>query len=487
MKEQTISLQLACHRRPTSINNRRLSRDQIMEFFMRGTVMRHVMKLMVFVALVESGMAVNSYTLLNPQDFGAVGDGASHPLSNYYSTLAQAQVLYPHAVSLNDEIDWAAIQAAQNSVPNRGCRMSIPFGTYIINRTLKFFTEDVIEGNRATLKAGSNFSFPNNDTAMIVIENENGASLYAGSQHKRIFIRDLILDGNNVPGSNGFLASLQQQTYIRSFRVNRCKGYGVAVATAQQAIFKDLMILDCGRALVLRSARFVSFDGLNIEQSDTKDIVIENADGNPSQLNTFYNVHIEQDNSHTVFDCTNVLRNLFDRVFVTSAPTSTIFNFTTNPQTYHIRGAFVSGDATNVTMINDTFRGFNLNALSQFDSYITDWTATEEQDADWSSGLSVVSGNAGYGRLTAHDNGIEMELRARSSGQQRPLLRLRDTSGVEFLGVYKEGFFQFKEVSSVGNGPTNSARLFVRDNGSGKTELCVIFASGLIQILATEP
>jgi hypothetical protein len=61
------------------------------------------------VALVESGMVVNSYPLLNPKDFGAVGDGASHPLSNYYSTPAQAQVVYPHAVSLNDEIDWPAI------------------------------------------------------------------------------------------------------------------------------------------------------------------------------------------------------------------------------------------------------------------------------------------------------------------------------------------------------------------------------------------
>jgi hypothetical protein len=54
-------------------------------------------------------MVVNSYPLLNPKDFGAVGDGASHPLSNYYSTPAQAQVVYPHAVSLNDEIDWPAI------------------------------------------------------------------------------------------------------------------------------------------------------------------------------------------------------------------------------------------------------------------------------------------------------------------------------------------------------------------------------------------
>lgn len=35
--------------------------------------------------------------------------------------------------------------------------------------------------------------------------------------------------------------------------------------------------------------------------------------------------------------------------------------------------------------------------------------------------------------------------------------------------------------------PANQARLFVRDNGSGKTELCVRFATGSPIVLATEP
>ena len=37
-----------------------------------------------------------------------------------------------------------------------------------------------------------------------------------------------------------------------------------------------------------------------------------------------------------------------------------------------------------------------------------------------------------------------------------------------------------------GNAPISTARLFVRDNGSGKTQLCVIFASGLVQVLAAQ-
>lgn len=34
---------------------------------------------------------------------------------------------------------------------------------------------------------------------------------------------------------------------------------------------------------------------------------------------------------------------------------------------------------------------------------------------------------------------------------------------------------------------TNTARVFVRDNGSGKTQLCVIFPTGAVQVLATQP
>jgi hypothetical protein len=46
---------------------------------------------------------------------------------------------------------------------------------------------------------------------------------------------------------------------------------------------------------------------------------------------------------------------------------------------------------------------------------------------------------------------------------------------------------EMTEVTAPGAGATNSARLFARDNGSGKTQLCVRFATGAIAVLATEP
>ena len=51
---------------------------------------------------------INDLTL-TPFHFGAVGDGTSHKLSERYTTLLEAKAVYPHAVSLDDEIDWCAL------------------------------------------------------------------------------------------------------------------------------------------------------------------------------------------------------------------------------------------------------------------------------------------------------------------------------------------------------------------------------------------
>jgi hypothetical protein len=56
----------------------------------------------------------------NVRDYGAIGDGASHPLSDHYGTLAAAQRFYPPATSLSDEVDWAALQTAVNAATAAG-------------------------------------------------------------------------------------------------------------------------------------------------------------------------------------------------------------------------------------------------------------------------------------------------------------------------------------------------------------------------------
>ncbi|WP_318367125.1 hypothetical protein [Enterobacter sp.] len=46
------------------------------------------------------------------EDFGAIGDGTNHPLSERFSTLAAAKMVYPFVTSLTQSVDWAAAMAA---------------------------------------------------------------------------------------------------------------------------------------------------------------------------------------------------------------------------------------------------------------------------------------------------------------------------------------------------------------------------------------
>lgn len=63
------------------------------------------------------------------------------------------------------------------------------------------------------------------------------------------------------------------------------------------------------------------------------------------------------------------------------------------------------------------------------------------------------------------------------AGQGLSLLRSDDT------GAY----LVLKEQSTPGAASADTAKLYVKDNGSGKTQLCVLFSSGAEQVLVTQP
>jgi hypothetical protein len=72
---------------------------------------------------------------LNILELGAIGDGKSHPLSEKFRTLDEAQRLHPHVTALTDELDWVVLQGAI-SVMRDGDMLVVPRGHYQINRTL---------------------------------------------------------------------------------------------------------------------------------------------------------------------------------------------------------------------------------------------------------------------------------------------------------------------------------------------------------------
>jgi hypothetical protein len=66
------------------------------------------------------------------------------------------------------------------------------------------------------------------------------------------------------------------------------------------------------------------------------------------------------------------------------------------------------------------------------------------------------------------------------------------SSGTGFAGyfagkVFTTKFYEMKESGTPTAPGTNKARLFIRDNGSGKTQLCVRFHTGAVRVLAVQP
>jgi hypothetical protein len=70
---------------------------------------------------------------------------------------------------------------------------------------------------------------------------------------------------------------------------------------------------------------------------------------------------------------------------------------------------------------------------------------------------------------------------------------LRVQPGVHVVGLDANGnaavrgHIEGTEIADPAAPATNSGRLYFRDNGSGKTQLVVLFPTGAVQVIATEP
>jgi hypothetical protein len=53
--------------------------------------------------------------------------------------------------------------------------------------------------------------------------------------------------------------------------------------------------------------------------------------------------------------------------------------------------------------------------------------------------------------------------------------------------VYTTKWYEMTEINPPTAPSTNRARLFLKDDGSGKTQLCVLFHTGAVLVLATQP
>lgn len=81
------------------------------------------------IGLQPGGNLLQAITWVTPEQFGAIGDGTVHLLSERYLTLSDAQAVYPFVTSLTQTIDWAACQAADNYARGKVV-VRCPYATY---------------------------------------------------------------------------------------------------------------------------------------------------------------------------------------------------------------------------------------------------------------------------------------------------------------------------------------------------------------------
>jgi hypothetical protein len=95
------------------------------------------------------------------------------------------------------------------------------------------------------------------------------------------------------------------------------------------------------------------------------------------------------------------------------------------------------------------------------------------------TGNVAVGANADALRTTGNNNiaiGTNVETDSPTGSNQ-----------INIGGVYFHDRFVFPERADPAAPPAGRAVVFARDNGSGETQLCVRFATGAVQVLATEP
>ena len=171
---------------------------------------------------------IESALPMNAKAFGAIGDGASHPLSGFYPSLVAAQVRYPFADNLNtNEIDRCAIQLMANSSNgSTGDRGYIPAGDYLFDQPVALRCPFILEGagQRTGTGAGATNIRPsaNWNGAADLLHNEQ---IDTGAPWApNLIIRDINGLGNRPDGFMPAGLSFIRACGGESFKVDNCGG-----------------------------------------------------------------------------------------------------------------------------------------------------------------------------------------------------------------------------------------------------------------------
>lgn len=113
-------------------------------------------------------------------------------------------------------------------------------------------------------------------------------------------------------------------------------------------------------------------------------------------------------------------------------------------------------------------------------------TLTLGSAADSSTTLSITNSSANLSSVLSNNNGLFLGHPTAvffNDVDQFPVWGSWQPDGLHL----DQGHIQMVEITAPAAPAANTARLFVEDNGSGKTRLVVRFPTGANQVIATEP
>lgn len=225
------------------------------------------------------------------------------------------------------------------------------------------------------IKAGTDFTFSSGSDSVI----RGHDALYgAAGPSRRLFLENLLIDGNNRPGANGILASPQQPAKWDSVRIKNCPGYGIYLSDMQQLVADNIEITACGIGLHIDGAQFLYAHGWNIEQSVTSHIKATQDVGVSTGRSVFTGLHLESCTGATWLDFSAVplLGTIFDGVQVSSLGAGeTIWKFNSGSESYYtIRHAEFANDCV---AIDNAWIPQTLAATAVFDKHINFYSPNE--------------------------------------------------------------------------------------------------------------
>jgi hypothetical protein len=155
-------------------------------------------------------------------------------------------------------------------------------------------------------------------------------------------------------------------------------------------------------------------------------------------------------------------------------------------------GGIVGSSVSGAGVVGTSLSSAGVLASSSSDNGVTASSASSSKSGVWGDntmgGYGVSGSTSGASAAGVWGSNSGSGTGARGTATSGHGIHGRATSGYAgfFDGkVYTNSFFELREVPAPARPKANRARLFLKDNGSGKTQLCVKFSNGVVRILAT--